>query len=102
MAELTKIQDAVLIWGTPGDIDLKSDGGGEYSSTFRLTPRGIATVALALGHGYFADGETCKCEKRREGDGIHVPGEMVDVICLATPLVPQPSTPEQPEGENRG
>lgn len=45
---MTHLEDVVLIWGTPSDVELHSDGGGEYASSFKLTPSGIAKVADAV------------------------------------------------------
>ena len=36
-----------LVWGSPGDIEMTSDGGGEFASVFRLNARGIAKVLEA-------------------------------------------------------
>ena len=33
-----------LTWGTPGDIERTSDGGGEFASGFKLTDEGIALL----------------------------------------------------------
>lgn len=81
------MKDVTLVWGTPGDIEMSSDGGGEYSSTFTLTPRGIAKIMRSLGMpGKYLDAELCQCTNQREGDGVHVPGEPSDLICLASPF----------------
>jgi len=40
-----------LVWGTPGDIELKSDGGGEYASTYKLNERGIKNLQETLLQG---------------------------------------------------
>lgn len=87
---MSSINDLILVWGSPADIEMKSDGGGEYASAFRLTPRGIAKIAQALKHPFFRDAEFCGCDDQREGDGIHVAGEPVEMICLASPLAPEP------------
>ena len=84
----TKLTDVSLIWGSPGDIEMVSDGGGEYASVFRLTPRGAAKIAKALGADRFGDAEHCGHEFPDEGDAIHVAGEPVEMICLASPLWP--------------
>lgn len=83
-----KLTDLTLVWGSPGDIDMSSDGGGEYASTFRLTPRGAAKIAKALGADVFQAAEFCGHEYPEDGDTVHVPGEPVDMICLASPLWP--------------
>lgn len=49
---LVQLEEALkglsLVWGTPGHIDMSSDGGGYYSSTFTLTDRGVQAVLEAL------------------------------------------------------
>lgn len=81
--------DVTLVWGTPGDVDRKSDGGGDYATTFTLTPRGVAKVVIALGMpGEYRYADVCGCRAPREGDGIHVAGEPSDLICLASPILP--------------
>jgi hypothetical protein len=76
---------------------MASDGGGEYASTFRLTPRGAAKIAQALGAATFRDAEFCGHEFPEEGDAIHVAGEPVDMICLASPIIT--NRPIGPEGD---
>lgn len=83
------VKEVILVWGTPADIDLKSDGGGEFASTFILTPRGIAKLAQEFGCDHFQYAEFCGCPDPREGDGLHIAGEPSDLICLASPL-PKP------------
>lgn len=45
---MTHLEDVVLIWGTPSDVELHSEGGGEYASSFKLTPRGVSKITDAL------------------------------------------------------
>lgn len=81
-----RIEMPRLVWGATGDLEMVSDGGGEFASAFKLTPRGIAKLTKALGWPTFLDGEMCACPNPREGDGIHEPGEPVATICFATPI----------------
>lgn len=79
--------DVSLVWGTPGDVEMSSDGGGDYASTFRLTIRGVAKIMHALGApGQYRDAEFCGCRDPREGDGVHVAGEPSELICLGSPI----------------
>lgn len=41
------LADVVLVWGSPADLTMDSDGGGQFASTFKLTERGAAKVAAA-------------------------------------------------------
>lgn len=84
---MTNLTDVVLVWGTPGDVELTSDGGGDWASTFRLTPAGAAKVAQALGATRFRDAEMCGHTFPGQGDDVHVAGEPVPMICLASPLI---------------
>lgn len=86
---MSTMSELSLVWGTPGDVEMSSDGGGDYASSFRLTPRGIAKIMAAPGMpGRYRDAEHCGCRDPREGDGIHVPGEPSELICLASPTTP--------------
>ena len=76
----------VLVWGTPSDVELEKDGGGEFATTFKLTPRGLAKIGKSFGCDYFRDAEFCGCEDPREGDGIHEAREPAELICLASPM----------------
>jgi hypothetical protein len=81
-----------LTWGTPGDIEQTSDGGGEFASGFKLTDSGIAQVAKALGVERYLFAEFCRHENVPElGDRLHSAGEPSDLICLASPLHPAAS-----------
>jgi hypothetical protein len=46
--DLDKLREVTLVWGTPGDVELKSDGGGDYASTYKLTEHGVQTISDAL------------------------------------------------------
>lgn len=81
-----KLTDVDLVWGTPGDVEMTSDGGGAYASMFRLTPRGAAKIAKALGASAFRWAEQCGHDFPDEGDAVHVAGEPSDMICLASPI----------------
>ena len=82
------LSELILVWGTPGDIDRESDGGGDYATTFKLTRRGIAKIMQSLGTpGQYRYADTCGCPCAREGDGVHVSGEPSDLICLGSPLL---------------
>jgi hypothetical protein len=99
------MKDVTLVWGSPGDIEQTSDGGGEFASTFTLTLRGVAKLAVAFGCDYFRSADFCGCPDPSEGDGLHIAGEPSDLICLASPLPkPQashPVTPETEQGDKR-
>lgn len=43
-----ELKDIALVWGTPGDIEMISNGGGDYASSFRLTDSGVRKILDAL------------------------------------------------------
>lgn len=43
-----KLEAVTLVYGSPGDIELSSDGGGEYASTYKLNERGVKKISEAL------------------------------------------------------
>lgn len=42
------MKEVTLVWGSPGDIEQTSDGGGQFASTFKLNERGWDKVRAAL------------------------------------------------------
>lgn len=80
------LEEVLFVWGSPADLSLNSDGLGEFASTYKLTKRGIAKLAVAFGFSEFRYAEFCGCPNPVEGDGVHAAGEPSDLICLASPL----------------
>lgn len=85
--DLVTSQQIDLIWTDleHTDLDCVSLRHGGCPGHFRLTRRGIEKIVSSI--VMYLDAEYCPHPNPQSGDGIHINGDEVELICLNSPTL---------------